>query len=108
MDFADSRIAGDKKVKDIPDKDEIVHGGTLEVFDSKVGCNSRCQYIKDCISEQDNSVVAQSSFSRQYIFKYKKAILRVSFKLSPEEAMEYKSQVDEILGEKANIVYTKN
>lgn len=82
-DFFDSRIG-----------DSEENAGTIEFFSSKSDCKDRYEYL---CKMSDSKLGALGV--NQYIYKYNLAIFRVSFDLTPKQAEEYKTAMDEIIGE---------
>ena len=70
------------------------NAGTIEFFSSKSDCNDRYEYLCK-LSDPELGVFGVN----QYIYKYGLAVFRVSFDLTPTQAEEYKSAMDEIMGE---------
>lgn len=70
-----------------------LQGGTLETFESESDCDGRCEYLKKFMNSE------MGAFGlNQYVYKYPKAILRVSYSIIPSEAEVYKSQMDSTMG----------
>lgn len=67
--------------------------GTIEFFNSEEDCDKRCDHF---VTVFKSSLLIDV---HQYIFKYNKAIFRVTYRLTPAEAEEYKHQMDSILNE---------
>lgn len=67
-------------------------GGTAEVFDNTDDCNSRYEYLKGM---QDPSLGIFGV--TQYIYKYDKAIFRISYDITPDEAEIYHTEINEIM-----------
>lgn len=82
-DFSDSRIE---------QTGEDLIGGTIEVFENSKDCQSRADYLDKF---NDSSLGAFGV--NAYIYQYDKAVLRVDYKLTPEQAEEYHTQMDEIM-----------
>ena len=92
-DFSDSRVP--EYFTSQAEKLEYgLSGGTIEVFETEADCNARYSYLKQFL---DPSMGAFGL--NQYMYKYKKAIFRVSYDIKPSEASTYKQQMDEIIGE---------
>lgn len=92
-DFADSRV--EQFATTNAEKLEYgLDAGTIEVFETEADCDARYSYLKEFM---DPSMGAFGL--NQYMYKYKKAIFRVSYDLKPSEAAIYKDQMDEIIGE---------
>ena len=73
---------------------EYLCGGTIEVFSSKSDCNDRYKYLGK-MSDPELGAFGVN----QYIFKYDLVIFRVDYDVTPSKAEEYKTAMDEILGE---------
>lgn len=82
-DFSDSRVEqfGDS-----------LSGGTIETFSSKEDCQARYDYL-----EKFTSAELGAFGLNQYMYKYDLVIFRVTYDLTPEQAEEYHSQMDEIM-----------
>lgn len=92
-DFSDSRV--EEFFSSQAEKLEFgLSGGTIEVFETEADCDARYSYLKQFL---DPSLGAFGL--EQYMYKYKKAIFRVSYDIKPSEASTYKQQMDEIIGE---------
>lgn len=84
-DFADSRLE---------QVGEYLCGGTIETFSSEDDCQKRYEYL-DGFDDPSLGILGLN----QYMYKYDKVIFRVSFDLTPEQAEEYKTQMDEIIAQ---------
>ena len=96
-DFSDSRV---QELAETPaEKLEYgLSGGTIEVFATEEDCNARYTYLKSFLDP------SYGAFGlNQYMYKYKKAVFRVSYDIKPSEAEIYKQQMDEIIGETAEV-----
>lgn len=82
-DFFDSRM-----------EDSEENAGTIEFFSSKADCKDRYEYLCK-MSDPELGAFGVN----QYIYKYDLAIFRVSYDFAPTEAEEYKTAMDEIMGE---------
>ena len=92
-DFSDSRVESLATTQ--AEKLEYgLDGGTIEVFDTEADCDARYSYLKEFL---DPSMGAFGL--NQYMYKYKKAIFRVSYDIKPSEAKVYQEQMDKIIGE---------
>ncbi len=94
-DFSDTRV------EEIATNDEEkllfgLEGGTIEVFKSKSDCDKRYEYLKQ-LSEAGLGAIGPN----QYMYKYDLVLFRVSYKVPPTGADEYKKQMDEILNEES-------
>ena len=69
-------------------------GGTVEVFENTEDGDSRYEYLS---SMQDPSLGAFGV--NQYIYKYDKAIFRISYDITPDEAEVYHSAIDAIMSQ---------
>lgn len=69
-------------------------GGTVEVFENTEDCDSRYEYLS---SMQDPSLGAFGV--TQYIYKYDKAIFRIEYDITPDEAEVYHSEIDAIMSQ---------
>ncbi len=70
------------------------NAGTIEFFSSKSDCTDRYEYLCK-LSDPELGAFG----TNQYIYKYDLAVFRVTFDLTPEQAAEYKTAMDEIMGE---------
>ena len=104
-DFSDRNVEKLGRSKTNSLIDGLYAGGTLEIFDSELGCQSRCDYILENIAP-DSVTIGMKDYSQphQYIFKYKKALFRLTYSIEPESASRYKQQMDNILGEQSTVV----
>lgn len=73
---------------------EYLCGGTIEVFSSKSDCSDRYKYLSK-MSDPELGAFGVN----QYIFKYDLVIFRVDYDVPPSKAEEYKTAMDEIIGE---------
>lgn len=91
-DFSDGRV---KELWETEEErmESGLAGGTLETFSSESDCTKRLDHLKKFMGA-DMGVFGLN----QYVYKYPKAIFRVSFDVVPSEAEIYKGQMDEILG----------
>lgn len=71
---------------------EYYIGGTIETFESESDCDNRYEYLK---TMQDSSLGAFGL--NQYMYKYDKAIFRIEYDLTPDQAEEYHTQIDTIM-----------
>lgn len=71
------------------DVDEDPAGGTVEVFESSKDAKDRHDYI-ETISEG-------VSILQEYLYLHDKVFLRVSYDLTPEQAEEYNTNLQEII-----------
>jgi len=92
-DFSDSRVQ-EYYTSQAEKLEYGLSGGTIEVFDTEADCDARYSYLKQFL---DPSLGAFGL--NQYMYRYKKAIFRVSYDIKPSEASTYKQQMDEIIGE---------
>lgn len=92
-DFSDSRVQ-EYYTSQAEKLEYGLSGGTIEVFDTEADCEARYSYLKQFL---DPSLGAFGL--NQYMYKYKKAIFRVSYDIKPSEASTYKQLMDEIIGE---------
>lgn len=92
-DFSDSRV--EEFATTMAEKLEHgLSGGTIEVFATESDCEARYTYLKQFLDP------SYGAFGlNQYMYKYKKAIFRVSYDIKPSEANVYKEQMDAIIGE---------
>ncbi|MBP3853469.1 MAG: hypothetical protein J6D18_02755, partial [Erysipelotrichaceae bacterium] len=72
-----------------------LHGGTIEVFRSEKDCDNRTKYIQSFMRADLGAFGVN-----QYVYQYDKALFRVSYDITPDQAQVYKEQMDEILGQK--------
>ena len=108
VDFIDSTVKRDSKTKNNYEEDGLLKGGTLEIYDSELGCENRCKHIKESISPETVTVnMNKYKQPHQYIYKYKKALFRLCYGVSQEQAAEYKKQMDSILGEESEVIMKK-
>lgn len=91
-DFSDDRVDESWSTEDERMKYGL-NGGTLEIFSSESDCTKRTNYLKKFMSTDLGTLGLT-----QYVYKYPKALFRVSFDVVPSEAEVYRSQMDEILG----------
>lgn len=82
--FSDSRVEQNGN-------DELL-AGTIEVFESEKDCKKRFDYLSK-IKEDGVGNIALN----QYIYQYDKAIFRISYDLTPNQAEEYHQQMNEII-----------
>ena len=75
-------------------EDSDDNAGTIELFVNQSDCNNRYNYLCK-LANSDLGVFGVE----QYIYKYKLAVFRVSFDLTPSQAKEYKTIMDGIMGE---------
>lgn len=71
---------------------EYYTGGTIETFENESDCDNRYEYLK---AMQDSSLGAFGL--NQYMYKYDKAIFRIEYELTPDQAEEYHTQIDTIM-----------
>lgn len=71
---------------------EYYTGGTIETFENESDCDNRYEYLK---AMQDSSLGAFGL--GQYMYKYDKAIFRIEYDLTPDQAEEYHAQIDTIM-----------
>ncbi len=71
---------------------EYLVGGTIETFENESDCNDRYEYLKTL---QDSSLGMLAL--DQYMYKYDKAIFRIEYDLTPDQAEEYHEQIDTIM-----------
>lgn len=71
---------------------EYLVGGTLETFSSKDDCKKRADYLNK-MNDQSLGFLALN----QYVYPYDKVLLRIDYKLTSEQAEEYKTQFDQIM-----------
>ena len=71
---------------------EYLVGGTIETFENESDCNNRYEYLKTL---QDSSLGMLAL--DQYMYKYDKAIFRIEYDLTPDQAEEYHEQIDAIM-----------
>ena len=71
---------------------EYYTGGTIETFENESDCDNRYEYLK---AMQDSSLGAFGL--GQYMYKYDKAIFRIEYDLTPDQAEEYHTQIDTIM-----------
>lgn len=71
---------------------EYYTGGTIETFENESDCDNRYEYLK---TMQDSSLGAFGL--NQYMYKYDKAIFRIEYDLTPDQAEEYHAQIDTIM-----------
>lgn len=82
-DFFDSRM-----------EDTDTEAGTIEFFSTKSDCKDRYDYLGQM------STADLGSFGlNQYIYKYDKAIFRVSYEFTTDEAAAFKTAMDTIMDE---------
>ncbi len=91
-DFSDDRV--DEMWTDESQKMELgLSGGTMETFSSESDCAKRCKYLQALMGSDLGAIGVN-----QYVYKYPKAIFRVSYDIVPSEAEVYKAQMDVIMG----------
>lgn len=71
---------------------EYLVGGTIETFENESDCNNRYKYLKT-LQDSSLGILALD----QYMYKYDKAIFRIEYDLTPDQAEEYHSQIDTIM-----------
>lgn len=74
----------------------------METFSSEKECDKRCTYLQTFMGADVGALGLN-----QYVYKYPKAIFRVSYDVIPSEAEAYKAQMDEIMGVKSETVTAK-
>lgn len=93
-DFSDARIPETFNTEE--EKYQYgLHGGTIEVFRSEKDCENRTKYIQSFMRADLGAFGVN-----QYVYQYDKALFRVSYDITPDQAQVYKEQMDEILGQK--------
>ncbi len=94
-DFSDTRVdETDPAFKE--EGDISLNGGTIEVFESKKDCQARTDYLQK-MSDPSLGALALN----QYMYKYDRALFRVSYDLTASQAEEYQKAMDEILGQES-------
>lgn len=83
--------------------DEYYTGGTIETFENESDCDNRYEYLK---AMQDSSLGAFGL--NQYMYKYDKAIFRIEYDLTPDQAEEYHRQIDTIMEQYQDISTQKS
>ena len=90
-DFVDSRIEMNKN----PYMSEALkEGGTLECFAKAADCDARYDYLCSM-----NGIELGVFGANAYLYKYERAIFRVSYQLPPADAAAYQQAMDGIFGE---------
>lgn len=84
-DFSDSRVE---------QLGDYLCGGTIETFSDEKDCKKRAEYL----NKMNNPELGILSLD-QYIYQYDKAIFRVDYDLTAEQAEEYHAQMDEIMAQ---------
>ena len=96
-DFSDARVE-ETALSESEKLEYGLNGGSIEVFASEADCDARYTYLKEFL-DPSYGVFGLN----QYMYKYDKAIFRVSYDITPSEATVYKDQMDAIIGETGEI-----
>ena len=100
-DFSDDRVKESWTTEEEKMKSGL-SGGTMETFSSESDCDKRCKYLQAFMGADTGAFGLN-----QYMYKYPKAIFRVSYDVVPSEAEVYKGQMDEIMGAKSEAIVAK-
>ena len=100
-DFSDDRVEEHWTTEEEKMKRGL-SGGTMETFSSESDCDKRCTYLQGFMGADSGALGL-----KQYVYKYPKAIFRVSYDVVPSEAEVYKTQMDEIMGVKSEAIAAK-
>lgn len=82
-DFSDIRIE--------QNGDDLI-GGTIEVFENKDDCQDRADYL-NALNDPSLGIFGVNA----YIYQYDKAVFRIDYDLTPDQAEEYHEQMTEII-----------